>query len=164
MPSRSFQLLTLAVCLAVAAGCSTQNGTGGREAVAANASVSSNEVERAIRASYAEWKGTPHRLGGTSRRGIDCSGLVQAVYRDEFAISLPRTTRALADVGRPVKKSALRAGDLVFFKPDTYPRHVGIYLAGNQFLHVSAKRGVMLSRTDSPYWTRHYWAARRVLR
>jgi cell wall-associated NlpC family hydrolase len=102
-------------------------------------------------------------LGGTSRRGIDCSGLVQAVYRDEFGISLPRTTRALVDVGRPIKKSALRAGDLVFFKPDTYPRHVGIYLSDKQFLHVSAKRGVMVSRTDSPYWSKHYWAARRVL-
>lgn len=163
MALRSFHFLTVALCLAAAAGCSTKTDTGGRAGVEAQAPVSSNQIERAIRASYADWKGTPHRLGGNSHRGIDCSGLVQAIYRDEFAISLPRTTRALADVGRPVAKSALRAGDLVFFKPDTYPRHVGIYLSDHQFLHVSAKRGVMLSRTDSPYWTRHYWSARRVL-
>ena len=161
---RRFGAAALAVALALVAGCGAKNGPGPAEIRHGAPSLSPGEAERRVRAAYAAWRGTPHRIGGSSRRGIDCSGLVQAVYRDEFGISLPRTTRSLAAVGRPIRKSDLRPGDLVFFKPDTYPRHVGIYVADNQFLHASAKRGVMISRTDSKYWSKHYWTARRVLR
>ncbi len=42
---------------------------------------------------HQEWKGIPYRLGGMSRRGIDCSALVYLIYRDHMGIELPRTTR-----------------------------------------------------------------------
>ena len=51
-----------------------------------------NTIEQRILDQYHHWKGTRHRLGGTGREGIDCSGFVKAVYRDAFNISLPRTT------------------------------------------------------------------------
>ena len=39
-----------------------------------------------------EWHGTPYRMGGISRSGIDCSAFVQITFRDLFGIDLPRST------------------------------------------------------------------------
>jgi len=121
------------------------------------------EIEKRLRREYGRWKGTRHRLGGTGSRGIDCSGFVKAVYKDVFKVDLPRTTKAQARQGRPIPFKELQAGDLVFFKPPTYPRHVGIYLGGAEFVHASKNKGVTLSKIDPSYWGKYYWTARRVL-
>ena len=121
------------------------------------------DIEKRLRQEYREWQGTQHRMGGSSRRGVDCSGFVRAVYRDVFNIDLPRTTRLQARQGRAVAIERLRAGDLVFFKPPSYPRHVGIYLGGSEFMHASKNRGVTLSKIDHVYWGRYYRTARRIL-
>ncbi len=123
----------------------------------------SRDIEKRMRNEYARWKGTRHRLGGTGRGGIDCSGFVRAVYKNVFNIELPRTTKAQVKQGRPIGRGELQAGDLVFFKPPTYPRHVGIFLNGNQFVHASKNKGVIISQIDGYYWGKYYWAARRIL-
>ncbi len=111
-----------------------------------------------------EWAGTPYRLGGQSRRGIDCSGFVQKTFLDRFNIQLPRTTKAQAKYGTKVAKEDIQTGDLVFFKTGRGPNgyHVGIYVKDGQFLHASTKGGVIYSSLNSPYWTRTYWQARRM--
>ena len=121
------------------------------------------EIEKRLREEYRHWKGTRHRLGGTGSRGIDCSGFVKAIYKDVFNLDLPRTTRAQVRKGQPVPFGKLRAGDLVFFKPPFYPRHVGIYLGGSEFVHASKNNGVTLSKIDRYYWGKYYWTARRIL-
>ena len=122
-----------------------------------------DKIEKRLRQEYTRWKGTRHRLGGTGNRGIDCSGFVKAVYKDVFNIDLPRTTRAQVRQGQPVPFGKLRVGDLVFFKPPSYPRHVGIYLGGSEFVHASKNKGVTLSKIDRYYWGKYYWTARRIL-
>lgn len=112
---------------------------------------------------HQEWRGTPYRIGGQSRRGIDCSGFVQLTYRSHLGVALPRTTGQQAAVGQPVQQSELTTGDLVFFRIDGKTRHVGIYLEQNRFLHASKSSGVMISPLDSPYWQSAYWKSRRVL-
>jgi cell wall-associated NlpC family hydrolase len=109
------------------------------------------EIENRLREEFRQWNGTRHRLGGTGSRGIDCSGFVKAVYKDVFNIDLPRTTRAQVRQGQPIPFDRLRAGDLVFFKPPSYPRHVGIYLGGSEFVHASKNKGVTLSKIDKYY-------------
>ncbi len=121
------------------------------------------EIEKRLRQQYLQWKGTRHRLGGSGGTGIDCSGFVQAVYKDVFNIDLPRTTRAQVRQGRPIPFDELRAGDLVFFRPPSYPRHVGIFLGGSEFVHASKNKGVTLSKIDKYYWEKYYWTARRIL-
>ena len=121
------------------------------------------EIEKRLRQEYRRWQGTRHRLGGTGSRGIDCSGFVKAVYKDVFKVDLPRTTKAQVRQGRSIPFDALQAGDLVFFKPPTYPRHVGIYLGGSEFVHASKNKGVTLSKIDPTYWGKYYWTARRIL-
>jgi cell wall-associated NlpC family hydrolase len=122
-----------------------------------------DEIEQRLRAEYRRWKGTRHRLGGTGSRGIDCSGFVRAVYKNIFNIHLPRTTKAQVKQGRPIPFKDLQAGDLVFFNPPTYPRHVGIFLSASEFVHASKNNGVTLSKIDKIYWGKYYWTARRIL-
>ena len=120
-------------------------------------------IEKRLRQEYKRWQGTRHRLGGSGRQGIDCSGFVRAVYRDVFNIDLPRSTRLQVRTGQAVSYKNLRAGDLVFFRPPSYPRHVGIYLGGFEFVHASKSTGVTVSKIDQTYWGKYYWTARRIL-
>ena len=122
-----------------------------------------DDIEQRLRAEYGRWKGTRHRLGGTDRNGIDCSGFVKAVYANLFNIHLPRTTETQVKQGRPIPSKELQAGDLVFFKPPSYPRHVGIFLSQSEFVHASKNKGVTISKIDAYYWGKYYWTARRIL-
>ncbi|MBX2822060.1 MAG: C40 family peptidase [Rhodothermaceae bacterium] len=110
-----------------------------------------------------KWMGTPHRWGGTSRSGIDCSALVQEIYAKSFETRLPRTTKEQVRVGEKIRPSQLQLGDLVFYKINARTRHVGIYVGDNSFLHSSKSEGVAISSLDEPYWRSRYWTARRIL-
>lgn len=117
-----------------------------------------------LRQHQRNWRGTPYRLGGSSRKGIDCSAFMQLTFRELFGIQLPRTTVEQAKVGTKISKNALRTGDLVFFKTGRGPngRHVGVYVKDGQFLHASTKGGVVYSDIHSPYWSKRFWQARRL--
>ncbi len=111
---------------------------------------------------HQEWKGIPYRLGGMSRRGIDCSALVYLIYRDHMGIELPRTTRYQAMAGEAINQGQLRPGDLVFFRTGRRGRHVGIYIENGKFLHASVSKGVTISHMQDYYWKNRYWRARRL--
>ncbi len=116
-----------------------------------------------LRTATAQWAGTPYVLGGTSRRGIDCSAFVQVLYRDVLGLPLPRTTQRQAQAGRSVPVDEAQPGDLVFFRPARKLRHVGVYLGEGEFAHASTSQGVMISRLEEPYWQDAYWMTRRIL-
>jgi len=107
------------------------------------------------------WQGTPYRIGGVNRSGIDCSAFVQVTFRDVFGMDLPRTTEQQLRTGQRIHRAQLQSGDLVFFRNG---RHVGIYLENHKFLHASTTRGVMISSLKNTYWSRHYWQAVKVRR
>lgn len=108
---------------------------------------------------YTDWRGTPYRLGGTNRAGIDCSAFVQTTFLQQFGIYLPRTTDQQIHAGKQIAKTELQAGDLVFFRKGD---HVGIYLEQNKFLHASTRVGVTISSMENVYWSRKYWRSIRV--
>lgn len=117
-----------------------------------------------LREQYAQWRGVPHRVGGISRSGVDCSGFVYLTYRDLFGVELPRTARQQARSGQRVSRKRLTPGDLVFFRTGFSGRHVGIYMQDRQFLHVSERKGVTISSMDESYWRRRYLGGVRVAR
>ena len=116
-----------------------------------------------LRNEYLYWKGTPYRLGGNNKKGIDCSAFVQAVYKNSFNIAIARTTGKQVKSGSHVYKKSLKIADLVFFKTRRAMRHVGIYIGDNQFLHASTSQGVMISSLNNAYWRSKYWQSRRIL-
>lgn len=117
-------------------------------------------IAKVLVAQYNQWKGTPYKLGGNSRSGIDCSAFVQKTYSQRFGLYLPRTTSAQIQSGKRVYRNNLQAGDLIFFKTSgNRVLHVGIYVEQNIFLHASTSQGVILSSLKNRYWHRHYWIA-----
>lgn len=121
-----------------------------------------NPIETALHTQLAEWRGTPYRLGGNSKRGIDCSGFVQNTFQRRFASALPRTTEQQVRKGKKISKKQLRSGDLVFFRIGRGVRHVGIYLNNGQFIHASKSAGVTQSDMNNSYWAPRFWQARRL--
>ncbi len=78
--------------------------------------------------------GKPYVYGATGPNAFDCSGLVGWAYK-QVGVALPRTSAAQSRVGKPVAKSDLRPGDLVFFyKPVS---HVAIYIGNGKVVHAS---------------------------
>ena len=112
---------------------------------------------------YQQWKDVKYRYGGLSKSGVDCSGLVFLTFRDQFKVTLPRSTQQQAEVGTHISIAELRPGDLVLFKIGFSGRHIGIYAGEQKFLHASTSRGVIFSRLDSSYWKENFWQARRVM-
>lgn len=121
-------------------------------------------VKKKLYSQYYVWKGTRYEIGGTSRKGVDCSGFVYVTFKSKFGVVLPRSTELQADVGESVGRGQLRPGDLVFFKTGWFDRHVGIYLERGKFLHASTSSGVRISGLDEDYWKSAYWKARRIER
>ncbi|WP_026042500.1 bifunctional murein DD-endopeptidase/murein LD-carboxypeptidase [Pantoea sp. A4] len=121
------------------------------------------DVKSRIMEQYADWKGVRYRLGGDTKRGIDCSAFVQRTFREQFGLDLPRSTSEQQDTGREVSRGKLRPGDLVLFRAGSTGRHVGIYLGNDNFVHASTSNGVMISNLNDSYWKNRYREARRVL-
>lgn len=106
-----------------------------------------------------EWEGTPHVMGGNTKKGVDCSGFViqcyLQVYEKEF---LGRRAEDLFGETRPVKRKNLREGDLVFFKVNGRRiDHVGVYIGDDDFVHTSSSRGVMVSNLNQAYWDKRFF-------
>lgn len=120
-------------------------------------------VRAALLAQLHGWKGVPYRMGGTDRRGLDCSAFAQITYRERFGLALPRDSSAQRAAGHEVEPARAVPGDLLFFDTGPAEQHVGIYAGERQFLHVSTRAGVMLSSLVDPYWAPRLRAAVRPL-
>lgn len=120
-----------------------------------------DEINEGLFSIYNQWKGTKYKLGGTTKKGIDCSAFVQKVFQEGFGLDMPRDTISLSKVGVSINKNELKTGDLVFFKTRRN-NHVGIYLEDGKFMHSSTKRGVSISTLNSDYFKNKYWKAQRI--
>jgi lipoprotein Spr len=102
----------------------------------------------------ANWLGKPYRYGGESTKGIDCSALVQRLYKDVYHTSIPRTSEYQLDYFDHINIKDLQIGDVIFFKSSYSPsgRHVGVYIGNDQFFHAANyKQGVIVSCLDGRY-------------
>jgi len=127
-------------------------------------SIASNIVEYAQ-----QFEGVRYKYGGTTKKGMDCSGLIYTTYKSEN-ILMPRTTNDLAKTGDWIDLKEVKKGDLLFFatkKNSRKSNHVGIVTDVNNddvaFIHASTSKGVMTSKIKERYWYFAFVQARRVL-
>ncbi|MBC2837796.1 C40 family peptidase [Robiginitalea sp. SC105] len=114
------------------------------------------------------YTGTRYRYGGTTRKGMDCSGLLYVAFQ-EHDFPIPRVSREMADAGRRVRVQQLRKGDLLFFKTTRRGgkiNHVGmvVEVAGDdvKFIHSTTSRGVIVSSLREGFWNYAFVKATRV--
>ena len=101
----------------------------------------------------------PYKFNGTTRSGINCSGLIWKGLTATGYNGERLNGQSLAQSGRLIaNKSSLRAGDLICFTNTTgankLVQHIAVYVGNNQFLHApSSGKKVMLSDiNDRFYW------------
>lgn len=84
-----------------------------------------------------KYVGVPYRWGGTTRAGMDCSGLVVLAFRDAYGVTPPRTTyvQVVWKKLRKIKNSEIAAGDVLFWPRIGPPSHVGIAVSTSEVVH-----------------------------
>ena len=104
-----------------------------------------------------EWVGVKYKYGGTTKKGVDCSGFTNLLYNNVFKKELPRSSSDIAAVAKSVSKKELSEGDFVFFSIRSKKvDHVGIYLTNNRFVHASTSKGVIISNLEHPYYAKYF--------
>ena len=120
--------------------------------------VSYSTMQRVI-ATAKTYIGTSYSFGGTSKSGIDCSGLLYVSFKANGITNIPRIAQEFARYGSIIiNTNELEKGDLVFFT-NTYRTsklvtHAGICIGNGDFIHTSSSKGVMISKINDPYYWR----------
>lgn len=118
---------TTRATLSTKSGSTPSDGSGA--SVAAPATGSAAAIVNFARAQV----GKAYVMGGTGPSSFDCSGLVQAAYR-QAGISLPRMSQAQSSAGTSVSLSALQPGDILYWGSKGSAYHVAIYVGGGKFV------------------------------
>jgi lipoprotein Spr len=119
--------------------------------------------DRSLLEAVDEWYGVRYRVGGNTKKGIDCSGFTVAVYAAAYGLMIPRISREQYRTSRKISTTELQEGDLVFFNTNGRGvSHVGVYLGNNKFIHASVSRGVMVNDLFETYYLKRYIGAGRI--
>ena len=115
-----------------------------------------------------DFVGVRYRLGGTTKTGMDCSGLVFSTFGN-YDIVLPRTAFDMSKHGETISKKKAAPGDLIFFKTNDRSKinHVGIITDIEDdvitFVHASTSSGVIVSSTLDEYYSKTFAQINRVI-
>lgn len=146
-------LVILFLTLIFLASCSSRKHAISTSKAARAAEVMANLKRKDLYRFITDWTGTPYKLGGMDKKGIDCSGFVLILEKDIYGLTLPRRSKDQAEVIKKKDKSHLKEGDLIFFSfGGNEVDHVGVYLNNDFFVHASTTRGVIVDDLNLPVY------------
>lgn len=111
------------------------------------------------------WYGVKYKLGGNTKRGIDCSQFTKKLYWEVYGLKLGNNCSEQWKQTKRIKKDSLQVGDIVFFNSRQSPSgwHCGLYLGDGTFVHAANKEeGVKISSLSEPRYLRSYKGAGRL--
>jgi hypothetical protein len=114
-----------------------------------------------------KYLGAPYLLGGKSKKGIDCSGLTQMVYKNAFNIILPKHSWDQKEIGKKVNLENIKSGDLIFLiKKKNSHKHIGIVEKNKSvnLIHASLeKKKVVRQKLGEVFKNYDFVEARRIV-
>lgn len=139
-----------------------------KEATKAPTDSNSTKADEII-ATALTFSGVRYRFGGTTRDGMDCSGLLYVSFL-EHDIKFPRVSYKMAEEGKRIRVNQVRKGDLLFFKTSKGGKrinHVGLVVEVDndeiKFIHSTSSRGVIVSSLREGFWNYSFVKATRIL-
>ncbi|MDD7913517.1 C40 family peptidase [Polaribacter ponticola] len=137
-------------------------------AVANSTKKTTSKADKVVRNAL-KYKGVKYKFDGTTRRGMDCSGVVYVAFGEE-SFKLPRVSRDMAKRGKKISLSKAQKGDLLFFQTNKSRRrinHVGLVVSKIKgqirFIHATTSKGVIVSNLSQKYWKKAFVKATKVL-
>ncbi|SNR53762.1 Cell wall-associated hydrolase, NlpC family [Maribacter sedimenticola] len=131
-------------------------------------STSHSKADKIINTALS-FSGVRYKFGGTTKKGMDCSGLLYVSF-GEHDVQLPRTSYHMAEEGHRVPVKNIEKGDLLFFKTTRGSKrinHVGMVVGTDNdeitFIHASTSRGVTVSSLRDGFWNQAFVKATRIL-
>jgi cell wall-associated NlpC family hydrolase len=87
------------------------------------------------------------------------------VYKEAAGLPVRGSAADLGQKARPVDRSRIQPGDLLFFNTlGTRHSHVGIYVGGGRFVHASNPRtGVRVDHLSNRYYAQRFEGAGTLL-
>ena len=170
-PSKTTLILFLLLAIPFGNGCGlfkkpTETDTKPTTKTDAYSKAYSPQVIHKVVQSARLFIGTPYQYGGTTSKGLDCSGLINLAF-NSAGLKLPRSSYDIANVGRELKVKDVRKGDLLFFitGSDKKISHVGIVTerkSNNMILFVHApNNGVREDNLFTAYYQKTFVKATR---
>ena len=106
--------------------------------------------------------GVKYKIGGTTTKGFDCSGLTQYVYKKSVKTKLPRTSQQQGKFkAKKVNLKQVQPGDLLFYGSEKAAYHVGVYIGQGKMVH-APKPGDRVKVTQTKYYKPSF--AKRVVK